>query len=1044
MNLKELEQIIFKPSSNLMRKMGEEVLENGLVSNIKGKKIENIYHIYGDILNHIDEIEFKTHIKINLLSKKVEGVRCTCDNFKEFSRNKSLFMCEHLTATGYKFLSLSYKKKAIGNKSFKKLHGDRAEKIKISIDVNVVCKSWKDSSNYELEFRLGLRNKYLINDLKKFIFDLDNGKSIFFNNQFTYNPSEHVISHNDVKIIEFIKECVYKNKEIEFSSRKLILNPNDLREFLECIGDSKINFKYNGIEYKTNIFNKDLPLNCILKEKNEQLVLKIHNKLPIPLNTNKDVYLFNRQIYLPSEDQIKKFSQLYDTFKTKGEISYKKNIENYNAIISLISSISNNITITETVKRFISDLLKFEFLIYKEKSNIYCDVQAMYCNEKINILEEDKNKKQFIRDFNKEEKILMKLEYYKFIRRKDRLVFIGGDEELFDILSNRKDGIPSLGTVILEKYLKDIKVYKSSSIEVDLYEEDGYFKLHYNIGDIERAELDNIFESYKSNKRFYKTKNNGLMDFEDDGVRNFLNLIDILNIDKNIEDGSVQVEKSKSLYIAESLKNINFKLSKGNDLLKDIENKLIDINSEKITLPKNLKAVLREYQISGFKWFKNLSRLEFGGILADEMGLGKTIQTIAFLTSEENKKSLIITPTSLIYNWKEEIERFAPTLRVGIAHGTKTVRENIINNLKEYDMILTTYGTLRNNIQNYNDIEFDYIFIDEAQNIKNPTAQISKVVKEIKAKVRFALTGTPIENNLTELWSIFDFIMPGYLYSKETFDKKFISKGEQELETLKLLIKPFVLRRTKKEVIEDLPDKIEKTILIEMTSAQKAIYNAYIKEVRGKIKNNFDGKIEIFSYLTKLRQICLDPSLIFDKYKGGNGKLKVAVALVEEQIAVEGKVLLFSQFTSALNKIGKSLKEKGIEYFYLDGSTGPKERIKLVNEFNNDNKVKVFLISLKAGGTGLNLTSAKLVIHFDPWWNPAVENQATDRAHRIGQRNIVEVIKLVAKGTIEEKIILLQEHKKQLIDSIITGELKDNNMLNKLTKEELIQLFDRT
>jgi SNF2 family DNA or RNA helicase len=254
------------------------------------------------------------------------------------------------------------------------------------------------------------------------------------------------------------------------------------------------------------------------------------------------------------------------------------------------------------------------------------------------------------------------------------------------------------------------------------------------------------------------------------------------------------------LYIAESLKNINFKLSKGNDLLKGIENKLIDINSEKITLPKNLKAVLREYQVSGFKWFKNLSRLEFGGILADEMGLGKTIQTIAFLTSEENKKSLIITPTSLIYNWKEEIERFAPNLRVGIAHGTKTVRENIINNLKEYDIILTTYGTLRNNIENYNDIEFDYIFIDEAQNIKNPTAQISKVVKEIKAKVRFALTGTPIENNLTELWSIFDFIMPGYLYSKEIFDKKFISKGEQELETLKLLIKPFVLRRTKKKL----------------------------------------------------------------------------------------------------------------------------------------------------------------------------------------------------------------------------------------------------
>ncbi|MCY6355176.1 DEAD/DEAH box helicase [Clostridium sp. ZS2-4] len=1042
MNLKELEKIIFKPSSHLMRKMGEEVLQQGLVSNIKGKKIENIYHIYGDILNHNDEVEFKTHIKINLLSKKTEGVRCTCDNFKEFSKNKNLFMCEHLTATAYKFLSLSYKKKARENKSPKKIYKDKTEKIETGMEVNVIRKSWKDSVNYELEFRLGLRNKYLINDLKKFILDLDNGKSIFFNNQFTYNHIEHTISPNDVKIIDFIKEYVYENKGIESTSRKLIIESNDLRKFLECIGESKINFKYNGIEYKTNIFKKDLPLNFILKEKNEQFVLKMHNKRPILLNTNKDVYFLNRQLYLPSKDQIEKFSHLYDVFERDGEILYKKTIENYNTIISLLSSISNDITIAETVKRFISNSLKFEFLIYKEKSNIYCDVQAIYCNGKINILKDDRNKKQFIREFNKEEKILMKLEHYKFIRRKDRLMFIGGDEELFEILSNRKEGIHSLGSIILGKNFKDIKVYKSESIEVDLYEEDGYFKFDYSIGDIERDELGNIFERYKSNNRFYKTKDNGFIDFQDDGVRNFFNLIDILNTDKNIEKSLVKIEKGKALYIAESLKNRNFKLSNGIDLLKDIENKLTDINSKKITLPKSFKGVLREYQISGFKWFKNLSRLGFGGILADEMGLGKTIQTIAFLTSEENKKSLIIVPTSLIYNWKEEIERFAPDLKFGIAHGERAVQEKVINNLKEYDVILTTYGTLRNNIEDYNNIEFDYLIIDEAQNIKNPTAQITKVVKEMKAVVRFALTGTPIENNLTELWSIFDFVMPGYLYSKETFQEKFISKDEDMLETLKLLIKPFILRRTKKEVIEDLPDKIEKKILVEMTAPQKAIYNAYIKDVRAKIKNNFDGKIEVFSYLTKLRQICLDPSLIYDEYKGENGKLKVAMALVEEQIAVDGKVLLFSQFTSALNKIGKSLKEKGIEYFYLEGSTGPKERIKLVNEFNNSDKVKVFLISLKAGGTGLNLTSANLVIHFDPWWNPAVENQATDRAHRIGQRNIVEVIKLVAKGTIEEKIILLQEHKKALIDSIITGELKNSSMLNQLTKEELIKLFD--
>ncbi|WP_291637686.1 DEAD/DEAH box helicase, partial [Clostridium sp.] len=279
------------------------------------------------------------------------------------------------------------------------------------------------------------------------------------------------------------------------------------------------------------------------------------------------------------------------------------------------------------------------------------------------------------------------------------------------------------------------------------------------------------------------------------------------------------------------------------------------------------------------------------------------------------------------------------------------------------------------------------------------------------------------------------------LYSKEIFESKFTIKVEGDLEELKLLIKPFLLRRTKKEVLKELPDKIEKKFIVEMTGVQKAVYKSYIKVVRGEMKNNSEGKIEIFSYLTRLRQICLDPSLVIDDYKGGSGKLKIAMELVEKHINSQGKVLLFSQFTSVLKNIGENLKGKGISYFYLDGKTKSKDRIKLVDEFNNSWEKKVFLISLKAGGTGLNLTSANLVIHFDPWWNPAVEDQATDRAHRIGQRNVVEVIKLVAKGTIEEKIIMLQENKKSLIDSVITGELTSSDVLGKLTKEEILELF---
>jgi SNF2 family DNA or RNA helicase len=1037
MNLKELEEIIFKPSSDFMRKSGEKIFKEGLVSNIKGKNIDNVYHIYGDVSSGINERKFKTYIKINLLNKKLEDVRCSCNDFKEISINKKLFMCEHLTACAYGFLSLFYKKISGKSEGLKRLSEDN-KKVQLDIDVKITYKYLKGTINYELEFRLGQVHKYLITDLKNFIFHLDNKTSVSFNSQFTYNSMKYDISPEGIKIIDFIREYIHRNKGKMSAARNLLITPNELRRFLQCICGRKIIFKYNAIEYKAFVINEDLPLSFTLKEKNECFVLTTHKKHPIILDENKDVYLFNDNLYLPSKNQIQKYISLYSKFQMKNEILYAKTTENYNKIISLLSNISKNVTISESVKRFGSNSFKLDFLIYKEKSNIYCDVFVIYSSEKFNILEDAGNKEKLIRDFNKEEKVIMKLEYYKFIKREYKFIFMGSDEDLFYILRNGKNSMSSLGNVILGKGLEN-KVYDSSYIELELYEENGYLKLNYNIENVKSRELNSIFESYKSNNKFYKTEHNEFIDFEDEGVRSLFNLIQALNINENIE-GTINIEKNKALYAAESLKNKNFKFSRGNELLQNIENKLKNTDDKEISLSKNLKAVLREYQFKGFKWFKNLSDLGFGGILADEMGLGKTVQTIAFLISEENKKTLIITPTSLIYNWRDEIERFAPTLNIGIAYGSCVKHEKIIN---ENDVILTTYGTLKNNISKYENIEFDYCIIDEAQNIKNPTAQNTRTVKDIKAKVRFALTGTPIENNLIELWSIFDFAMPGYLYSKEVFEKKFILNNDCDLDSLKLLIKPFILRRTKKEVIDDLPDKIEKKILVEMAPAQKSIYSAYIKDIRTKVKNNSRGKIEVFSYLTKLRQICLDPSIIINEYKGGSGKLKVAVSLVEEHIVSNGKILLFSQFTSALKKIGESLKEKDIEYFYLDGSTKSKERIELVNEFNDSDKIKVFLISLKAGGTGLNLTSANLVIHFDPWWNPAVEDQATDRAHRIGQKNVVEVIKLVARGTIEEKIISLQERKKELIGNIITGELKNSNMINKLSREELVQLFDR-
>ena len=537
-------------------------------------------------------------------------------------------------------------------------------------------------------------------------------------------------------------------------------------------------------------------------------------------------------------------------------------------------------------------------------------------------------------------------------------------------------------------------------------------------------------------------KDESFVDLKDKEVIKLLNLIDNLSEDSSIKSNEIKIHKSKAVFINESIKDNSLSFIHGKNIVEHISNKIESLTDINYEVPKDLKAKLRDYQLTGFNWFKTLSYYEFGGILADEMGLGKTLQTITFLLSEKGKKSVIVTPTSLIYNWKSEFEKFAPNLNIKIIHGNKEERIFTKEYIKEYDVLLTTYGTLRNDYNLYEDINFDYCIIDEAQNIKNSLSQSSEVVKKLNAKVKFALTGTPIENNLMELWSLFDYIMPGYIYSKKKFQDKFI-KNEKGIIELKKYIKPFILRRLKNDVMSELPDKIEKRYVVEMTKEQKKVYKTYIDDIKNKMKEKdlTKDKITIFSYLTKLRQLALDPGILVDGYIGGSGKIDVTVDLINEFINNNHKILLFSQFTSVLDSIKTIFDAEGIEYFYLDGSTKASERVSLVNEFNNSNKVKVFLISLKAGGTGLNLTSADVVIHFDPWWNPAIEDQATDRAHRFGQKNVVEVIKLISKGSIEEKIIKLQESKKEIINEIMNGNYTNGGFLSSLDADEIKELF---
>lgn len=603
------------------------------------------------------------------------------------------------------------------------------------------------------------------------------------------------------------------------------------------------------------------------------------------------------------------------------------------------------------------------------------------------------------------------------------------------IVATVLNGLENLNKETNDEYI-DENITINPNITLDISQSrNGYMSMKLDIEGVDSNEYREIFSSYKNNNRLYRMKNGAYLDLKDNDLEQAFKLIDILNIYNDFDN--MKIANNKAIYLEKLIEEEDLSFVNGSKYVSNVVKKFDKVKSKNYEVPKDLNATLRDYQVSGFEFFKTLSDYQFGGILADEMGLGKTIQTIAFLLSNKDKKSIVITPTALIYNWKNELEKFAPTLKVGLLHAAKSERGKILDNIDNYDVILTTYTTYKNDIDKYKNINFDYCIIDEAQNIKNPDAIITKAIKNVNAKVKFALTGTPIENNLMELWSIFDFIMPGYLYNKSKFKSIFVNNDKNIIE-LKNLIKPFILRRTKKEVITELPDKIEQKIIIDLEKEHKRAYKGYVNLITRKIKENNQDNITVFSYLTKLRQLCLSPELMVKNYQGKNSKLDVLINIIND--SSDEKILVFSQFTKVLEVIGKRLNEENISYSYLDGKTSAKDRVKLVEEFNTNNN-KVFLISLKAGGTGLNLTSANIVVHFDPWWNPAVEDQASDRAHRIGQKNVVNVIKLIAKGTAEERVINLQETKKELIEDVINGNLDNSSTLKNLSKDDIIDLF---
>ena len=585
--------------------------------------------------------------------------------------------------------------------------------------------------------------------------------------------------------------------------------------------------------------------------------------------------------------------------------------------------------------------------------------------------------------------------------------------------------------------MKNLKAKKSSRTRVNISYNVGLLDFKFENNDLTIEEIQAMLKSYHEKQKFIKLKDNTILEIDEDSVKEIHDFLEDFNI--SLKELNKPINKPMN-YLLKLVNNVDTNITLDDEIVKTIES-LQNYKRHKYDLDVNIRDSLRPYQMDGFKWLKTLAKFGFGGILADDMGLGKTLEIIAFLASDTKEMpSLIVCPMSLLYNWENECLKWGFNFPVKLIIGSSEDRENIIVSIEANKKVIyiTSYDSLRRDVSLY-DIDFRFIIADEAQYIKNQFAQKSEAIKSIRSEINYALTGTPIENGLADLWSIFDFLMPGYLSNYSHFKSRYetlIQYDDTEaLTNLKKRVSPFILRRTKKDVLKDLPDKIEDYYYCKMENKQKDIYDAYVSKLKDDINS---GGNNILALLTKLRQICITPELIYQE-AFENTKIHMSIDLIKSSIESGHRILLFSQFAQSLPILSRLLERMNIKHFILEGSTKAKTRIEMVEEFNKNDEIKVFLISLKAGGTGLNLVGADMVIHLDPWWNSSAEAQATDRAYRIGQTKDVTVIKLICKDTIEEKVVELQKVKKELAESVVSDDPKNTF---KLTKQDILELLD--
>ena len=1047
---------------------------------------------------------YRTHISVN--NGEIEDLICECADYQN-----RYAACKHIVATMMQFVEDSRyediihikdsktinKKLQIESKyrNFKQIvndfYSDEMQETEdeekfdnIKIEPKLIYDKY--TSNLKLEFKIGNQRMYKIKNISEFFERMQKKEKFKYGNKLEFVHKEANFIEEDRKLLEFILEQAeiisfvnssansnyrYYGKALNESS--IQLNSTALDKIFEILKDKEIIFQKEYEETRIKFIDKNPDIFFeMIKSKNNEYKIVLNQKtnllkeLDILYGKNCNYILYKNNLYRCDsnykETVIRLIKLLKENYLTELVLNEEQLPELFSVILPKLKDGIKFKNIDETkIEKYKPKKLGVKiYLDFDENGYILSDVKFCYGEEEFNPLQETINIK-YARDIMAENKAINMFRKTGFMYYAEKECFIlPEDDKIYNFLANDiNEYMQKFEVMVTENFKsKEIKQPKIGSLGVKI--ENNLLEIDFSNLNVSLDELQEIMEKYTLKKKYHKLKDGSFINLEENPDIEFIDKL-VVGMDISYEDlkeKEIRLPVNRSLYLNQLLKTIsNTQVNKNEEYKKIVKGTTKENIEDEINVPQSLENTLRYYQKTGYKWLKTLDNYKFGGVLADDMGLGKTIQMLSIILGDleekkEHRASIVICPSSLTLNWYNESQKFTEKIKTLVIKGNANERKNQIKEIKNYDLVITSYDLLKRDIEIYKEekYNFRYAIADEAQYLKNSNTQNAKAAKIIIADTRYALTGTPIENSLSELWSIFDYIMPGYLFTykkfKTMYETPIVKDNDiKAMNKLKMLIEPFVLRRTKKEVLTELPEKTITVLNNQMKEEQEKIYLNYLAQAKQEVAETIDirgfekSHIQILVALTRLRQICCHPSLFIKDYKEGSSKLEQCIEIIRDATEAGHKILLFSGYTAMFEIIEEELKKLDIKYFKLTGSTKVDERIKMVDEFNESKEVKLFLISLKAGGTGLNLTGADMVIHYDPWWNASAENQATDRAYRIGQKNNVQVYKLITKNSIEEKIYELQQKKSKLIDNVLNTK---TSFISKLSKEDIMNLFN--